>query len=101
MMGCAAAGTQAKHLSDGHTARTRTRLSIAPTEKIGLSRFEAAAFIGVTPTSFDALVRTGDMPSARRLGNVLRWDRRQIEVAFSMMPQDDKIVSLSAYSDVA
>ena len=79
----------------------RSSLVLGPFEKLGLSRLEAAGFIGVTPTAFDVLVREGDMPPARRVGTVDRWDRRQIEAAFSNMPQADAVRAHNPYADVS
>ncbi|MDR3461720.1 MAG: hypothetical protein P4L76_05320 [Beijerinckiaceae bacterium] len=82
-------------------AKRETRLFLTPTEKLGLTRLEAAAFIGVTPSAWDDLVANGDMPQARRLGAFERWDRRQVEAAFSLAPQAEDARKPGPYSDVA
>ena len=82
--------------------KQRASLVISPLEKIGLSRLEAAGLVGVTPSAWDELVRHGDMPRARRIGAFERWDRREVESAFSNMPHvAEGPRKLSAYSDVA
>ena len=45
----------------------------------GLSRVEAAAYVGVSPTLFDIMVREGQMPRPARYRRRLLWDRRQID----------------------
>ena len=45
----------------------------------GLSRVEAAAYVGVSPTFFDIMVREGQMPRPARYRRRLLWDRRQID----------------------
>lgn len=48
----------------------------------GLSRTEAAAYIGVSPTLFDELVRDGRMPKAKRINARAVWDRHHVDRAF-------------------
>lgn len=40
----------------------------------GLTRTQAAAFAGVSPTKFDELVRAGTFPQPVRFGRSVRWD---------------------------
>ena len=42
----------------------------------GLSRTEAAAYIGVSPTLFDHLVRDRRMPPPKRINARTVWDRK-------------------------
>lgn len=51
---------------------------------LGLSREEAAAFIGVGPTTFDKLVDEGDMPKPIRVPHSRRvvWDVDEVRAAF-------------------
>lgn len=55
---------------------------------LGLARETAARFVGVSPTTFDGLVKAGKMPSPRRVGARKLWDRRELEVAFDALPHD-------------
>lgn len=65
--------------------------------KIGLSRTEAASFIGISAPTFDRLVALDFMPKPKRIFTRRVWDRREIERAFSFLettdtteePQDD------------
>jgi predicted DNA-binding transcriptional regulator AlpA len=52
----------------------------------GLSRCEAAAYIGVSPTLFDQLVRDKRMPGPKRIGARTVWDRRALDLAFAAIP---------------
>ena len=54
----------------------------------GLSRVEAAAYIGVSPTKFDELVRDGRMPKPKRIDARTIWDRKQVDVAFEALPDE-------------
>jgi predicted DNA-binding transcriptional regulator AlpA len=56
----------------------------------GLSRCEAAAYIGVSPTTFDEMVRIGTMPKGARIhGRCRRWDRRKIDQAYDFLDSGD------------
>lgn len=57
-------------------------------EPRGLSREQAAAYVGVSPTLFDQLVASGQMPAPRRINSRSVWDRRDIDSAFDRLPQD-------------
>ncbi|MGE0743128.1 MAG: helix-turn-helix transcriptional regulator [Hyphomonadaceae bacterium] len=48
----------------------------------GLSRAEAAAYVGVSPSLFDRLVAEGTMPKPKRLGARCVYDRTQLDSAF-------------------
>ncbi len=52
----------------------------------GLSRVHAAAYVGVSPSTFDKLVEAGQMPGPKRLRNRVIWDRHQIDIAFDALP---------------
>ena len=52
----------------------------------GLSRIEAAAYVGVSASLFDRLVRDGRMPRPKRIDGRLVWDRLQLDAAFAALP---------------
>jgi predicted DNA-binding transcriptional regulator AlpA len=56
--------------------------SLAPR---GLSRFQAAEYIGVGPTKFDALVADGRMPRPTRIDGRTVWDRVKLDEAFTAL----------------
>jgi predicted DNA-binding transcriptional regulator AlpA len=54
-----------------------------------ISREAAAAYICVSPITFDELVKNGRMPRARLLGERRRaWDVRQLDIAIDQLPSD-------------
>jgi predicted DNA-binding transcriptional regulator AlpA len=57
--------------------------SLAPR---GLSRVEAAAYVGVSASLFDLLVKDGRMPSAKRINSRTVWDRKKLDHAFELIP---------------
>lgn len=54
----------------------------------GLSRVESAAYIGVSPTKLDEMVRDGRMPRPKRIDGRVVWDRKQLDAAFDALPDD-------------
>ena len=55
----------------------------------GLSREEAAAYIGVSPSLFDILVKDGRMPAPKRINSRGVWDRLKLDVAFEVLDGTD------------
>ena len=51
----------------------------------GLSRAQAAAYIGVSPTTFDRLVIDKLMPKPIRIYGRTVWDVRKIDAAFESL----------------
>lgn len=54
----------------------------------GLSREEAARYVGVGVTKFDEMVADGRMPRPKRVDGRVIWDRLRIEAAFSDLPEE-------------
>jgi predicted DNA-binding transcriptional regulator AlpA len=52
----------------------------------GLSRPQAAAYLGISPTKFDELVRDGLMPMPKQIGTRKIWDIRALDEAFAALP---------------
>ena len=52
----------------------------------GLSRVQAAAYIGVSPSLFDEMVKDGRMPKPTRINARTVWDRIKLDEAFAALP---------------
>lgn len=52
----------------------------------GLSRDEAARWIGLGATKFDQLVKDGRMPHGKRVDGRVIWDRYALDAAFADLP---------------
>ena len=52
----------------------------------GMSREDAARYIGVGTTKFDEMVTDGRMPKPKRVDGRVIWDRLKIEAAFTDLP---------------
>lgn len=55
---------------------------------LGLSREEAARYVGVGTTTFDRLVDEGRMPRPVRVGKRAIWDRVKLEAAFAALDDE-------------
>jgi predicted DNA-binding transcriptional regulator AlpA len=54
----------------------------------GLSRVQAAAYIGVSPSLFDEMVKDGRMPKPVRINARTVWDRAKLDEAFATLSDD-------------
>ncbi len=56
---------------------------------MGLSRLQAAAYIGVSATLFDEMVKDGRMPKPKRLSDGrIGWFRPALDSAYQALPDD-------------
>jgi predicted DNA-binding transcriptional regulator AlpA len=67
------------------------RLDSLPYAPRGMSRDEAARYVGVGATKFDEMVSDGRMPRPKRVDTRVIWDRLKIETAFSDLPDDNRV----------
>ena len=66
----------------------------------GMSREEAARYIGVGTTKFDQMVKDGRMPKPKRVDGRTIWDRIKLDEAFTSLPDENMIDAiLSANSE--
>lgn len=55
----------------------------------GLSRDEAAEYIGVSASKFDEMVKDGRMPGPKSIDRRTVWDRHALDAAFDDLPDKD------------
>jgi excisionase family DNA binding protein len=60
-----------------------------PCPRRGLSREEAAMYVGVSPGKLDQMLADGRMPSPRRIDGRKVWDIRDLDMAFDALPRED------------
>jgi len=66
-----------------------------------ISREAAAAYVSVSPGTFDRMVEDGRMPRARRLGERrIAWDVRQLDAAVDELPAETTTPEDETWSDV-
>jgi predicted DNA-binding transcriptional regulator AlpA len=65
-----------------------------------ICREDAAAYVSVSPNTFDAMVADGRMPDPRRLTERrLAWDVRQLDAAIDRLPVDGDAETASDTTD--
>ena len=55
----------------------------------GLSRVAAAAYIGISPSLFDIMVKDGRMPRPKRINARTVWDRKRLDEGFDALPDEE------------
>jgi predicted DNA-binding transcriptional regulator AlpA len=66
----------------------------------GLSRAQAAAYVGISPSFFDEMVKDGRMPKAVRINGRTVWDRLELDEAFAALSDEDRQAA-GPWEDVA
>ena len=51
----------------------------------GLSRIQSAAYIGVSPSTFDKLIADGVMPGPKKVRGRVVWDRKRLDECFDAL----------------
>ncbi len=70
-----------------------------PLPRRGLSRDEAAMYVGISAGKFDELVSDGRMPPPRRIDGRRVWDIRSLDVAFDRLPEEDSPTTGTGWED--
>ena len=65
----------------------------------GISRVEAAAYVGVSPSKFDEMVRDHRMPNPKRIDCRKVWDLRDLDLAFDALPYEDAPAGNTTWDD--
>jgi excisionase family DNA binding protein len=68
---------------------TRALSQLRPCPRRGLSREEAAMYVGVSGSKFDQMIVDGRMPRAVRIDGRKIWDVRALDLTFDELPRDD------------
>lgn len=78
------AATEALSRAGNQTVSTR---KVGP--RRGLSRTEAASYVGVSPTTFDSLVKSKRMPAPIRIDARTVWDIQALDNAFDALAANE------------
>lgn len=65
----------------------------------GLSRSEAARYVGISPTKFDELRAADRMPPARQIDGRKVWDVRDLDLAFDQLPYETSPMAGAGWDD--
>ena len=79
--------------------RSTALSTVRPIPRRGLSRVEAAMYIGISASKFDELVRDGRMPGPKRIDGRKIWDVRDLDVAFDALPGENPQSQGSSWDD--
>lgn len=79
--------------------RSAALSSVRPIPRRGLSRDEAAMYIGISASKFDELVRDGRMPGPKRIDGRKVWDVYQLDLAFDELPNDNEQRPRNSFDD--
>ena len=78
---------------------TRALSDVRPVPRRGLSRDEAAMYIGVSPCKFDEMIRDHRMPAPKRIDGRKVWDVRDLDLAFDALPYEDGSAGKTTWDD--
>jgi predicted DNA-binding transcriptional regulator AlpA len=67
---------------------TRALSENRPIPRRGLSRDEAAMYVGVSAAKFDEMVADGRMPAPVKIDARKVWDIRSLDLAFDALPKE-------------
>jgi predicted DNA-binding transcriptional regulator AlpA len=76
------------NISEPKTRRSTALSHLRPIPRRGLSRVEAAIYVGVSPTLFDQMVKDGRMPIPKRINGRVVWDLLALDEAFEALPDE-------------
>ena len=68
----------------------RALSDVRPVPRRGLSRTEAAMYIGISASKFDELVADGRMPGPVKIDSRKVWDIRHLDLAFDALPSENR-----------
>ena len=78
-----------------------TKKLIQPQDRLGLSRVEAAEYVGIGASLFDEMVNDGRMPQPKLINSRKVWSRLKIEKAFAELPEDGQVGESDNWADCA
>lgn len=81
------------------SARQQTLSETRPTPRRGLSRVEAAMYLGVSPSKFDEMVSDKRAPAPRRIDTRKVWDVRELDLSFEALPREDSPATGTSWDD--
>jgi predicted DNA-binding transcriptional regulator AlpA len=84
---------------DGAAMNVRSTTRDRSTPRRGLSRVEAALYVGISPSKFDQMVVDGRMPGPRRIDGRKVWDVLELDLCFDELPRDDAAPVGNSWND--
>jgi predicted DNA-binding transcriptional regulator AlpA len=81
------------------TTKTLSPSQSRPVPRRGLSRTEAAMYLGISASKFDELVSDGRAPRPRMIDCRKVWDVLELDLAFDELPREDESPSIGSSWD--
>ena len=78
------------NISVPKTLRSTALSHIRPIPRRGLSREEAAMYIGISAGKFEEMVADGRMPEPVKIDSRKLWDIRSLDLAFDALPRENE-----------
>lgn len=78
-------------------ANDNTRGGIVPR---GLRRVDAARYLGISPSHFDAQRKAGNIPAPKQMLGVVLWDRNDLDRLFDDVPAETQTNSVNPWDGV-
>jgi predicted DNA-binding transcriptional regulator AlpA len=72
------------------SSRSTALSHIRPIPRRGLSRDDAAMYIGISAGKFDEMVADGRMPEPVKIDSRKLWDIRSLDLAFDALPRENE-----------
>jgi len=82
-----------------NVTRSTALSAVRPIPRRGLSRDEAAMYIGISASKSDELVRDGRMPGPKRIDGRKLWDVHALDLAFDSLPDDNDRARKNSFDD--
>jgi hypothetical protein len=80
-------------------SRALSKIRAAALPRRGLSRDEAAIYLGISASTFDELRSTGKIDPPRLIKGRKLWDIRELDMAFEALPRENQQVESSSWFD--
>lgn len=80
--------------------RALSKIRATSLPRRGLSRDEAAMYLGIGAGTFDEMRASGKIESPRLIKGRKLWDIRDLDMAFEALPREDAPASHSSWDDV-
>lgn len=71
--------------------------ALPPPTRRGLHREESAAYVGVSPNTFDRMMADGRMPKPKQVYGRKVWDVRALDRAFDALPGDGESAQANSW----
>jgi predicted DNA-binding transcriptional regulator AlpA len=78
---------------------TRALSQTRPIPRRGLSRIEAAMYLGISPSKFDEMVADRRAPQPRLIDNRKVWDIHELDASFDELPHAEVPSIANSWAD--